>query len=544
MDIRPVSARPAWLRSATAAVACSTTLALAAPSAPAQDNGSSASSLVTQVSSIQGRIDALDIAIGDLRETVNRALVDLHDAQARAEQARRGAEEARARLAASQVDVDTARADLGDLTRFQYRNLGSPSALDGLGSSDAQRDLLDRSLFLRQQTAAKQAKLDEVERARTEAANEESRLRLASEHAERTAQDAVAAEADARQALESAQSELEGQLAVRDAAVADQAQAQAQLADVRQPAEAPVGAPTSADTAGTVTATDKSAPAPEEPVSEETVSAVETTVSAIAPDAPAPSTEQVTRAVQTAMELGATEPYGATQQPDTAVTDQAAAIAAAAALVGSSQAEHASLENPYTGGSSGNGSSSSSSSNAEIIAAFAGGLSSVLTAQQGSTSAEVTEVLPKVPDAKEVSDTIADTLPAAPNSARVETVISRAMSMVGTPYVWGGGDANGPTTGLGGTQKGFDCSGLVLYAFAGVGISLPHYTGYQYQRGTQIDPRQAQRGDLFFWGDNGDSHVAIYLGDGTMIEAPQSGLNVRVTPVRWSGMSPKAVRLL
>ena len=167
MDIRPVSARPAWLRSATAAVACSTTLALAAPSAPAQDNGSSASSLVTQVSSIQGRIDALDIAIGDLRETVNRALVDLHDAQARAEQARRGAEEARARLAASHVDVDTARADLGDLTRFQYRNLGSPSALDGLGSSDAQRDLLDRSLFLRQQTAAKQAKLDEVERART-----------------------------------------------------------------------------------------------------------------------------------------------------------------------------------------------------------------------------------------------------------------------------------------------------------------------------------------------------------------------------------------
>ena len=111
--------------------------------------------------------------------------------------------------------------------------------------------------------------------------------------------------------------------------------------------------------------------------------------------------------------------------------------------------------------------------------------------------------------------------------------------------MWGGGDANGPTVGLnGGSVKGFDCSGLVQYAFAGAGVSLPHYSGYQYQRGTQIDPSQAERGDLLFWGPGGSQHVAIYLGDGMMIEAPQSGQNVAVAPVRWAGMAPHAVRLL
>ena len=93
-------------------------------------------------------------------------------------------------------------------------------------------------------------------------------------------------------------------------------------------------------------------------------------------------------------------------------------------------------------------------------------------------------------------------------------------------------------------MKGFDCSGLVLYAFAAAGVSLPHYTGYQYQRGTQVNPKDAKRGDLLFWGPEGSQHVAIYLGDGTMIEAPQSGQNVQISPVRWSGMADKAVRLL
>lgn len=181
--------------------------AVVQPAAQAQEQ--SASSLVAAISSAQARIDSLDVTIGDLTESVNQALVDLYDAQAAAEQARRGAEEAQRRLTQSQADVDAARAELESLTRTQYRNGGSPSPLAGLGSSDAQRDLLDRSMFLRQQIEEKQAKLDSVERARTEAANEESRLRLASEHAERTAQAAADAESQARSTLETNQAELD-----------------------------------------------------------------------------------------------------------------------------------------------------------------------------------------------------------------------------------------------------------------------------------------------------------------------------------------------
>ena len=93
-------------------------------------------------------------------------------------------------------------------------------------------------------------------------------------------------------------------------------------------------------------------------------------------------------------------------------------------------------------------------------------------------------------------------------------------------------------------KVGFDCSGLVIYAFAAAGISLPHFTGYQYQRGEKVDPSQMQRGDLIFYGPNGGEHVAIYLGDGQMLEAPQSGSTVSVNPVRQAGMAPYAVRLI
>ncbi|QNG21327.1 C40 family peptidase [Rhodococcus triatomae] len=139
-------------------------------------------------------------------------------------------------------------------------------------------------------------------------------------------------------------------------------------------------------------------------------------------------------------------------------------------------------------------------------------------------------------------------------SAAIETVIDRGMSQLGVPYSWGGGDENGPTKGIrdGGVadsygdfdKVGFDCSGLMIYAFAGIGISLPHYTGYQYTAGTQVPSSEMRRGDMIFWGPNASQHVALYLGDGQMLEAPQSGSVVKVSPVRWDGMTPYAVRMV
>ena len=159
------------------------------------------------------------------------------------------------------------------------------------------------------------------------------------------------------------------------------------------------------------------------------------------------------------------------------------------------------------------------------------------------------------PELDEVTESEETTTSAdAGRDAQIEAVISRAESQVGVPYVWGGGDNNGPTGGLrdGGVadsfgdfgQSGFDCSGLVKYAYAAVGLDLPHYTGAQYQQGKKVPRANAQRGDLIFYGAGGSQHVAIYLGDGQMIEAPQSGQTVSVVPVRWGGATPDVVRLL
>jgi cell wall-associated NlpC family hydrolase len=129
------------------------------------------------------------------------------------------------------------------------------------------------------------------------------------------------------------------------------------------------------------------------------------------------------------------------------------------------------------------------------------------------------------------------------------------MSVLGTTYAWGGGDEDGPTYGIrdGGVADaygdynkiGFDCSGLMVYAFAAAGVSLPHYSGYQYESGTQVPLSQMQRGDMLFYGGSGGiHHVTLYLGGGQMIEAPESGSYVQVSPVRYGGLMPYATRMV
>jgi cell wall-associated NlpC family hydrolase len=127
-----------------------------------------------------------------------------------------------------------------------------------------------------------------------------------------------------------------------------------------------------------------------------------------------------------------------------------------------------------------------------------------------------------------------------------EYVIRRGLSQLGVPYSWGGGTAAGPGKGIGSGSgtSGFDCSGLVLYSFAGVGIKLPHYSGAQYDLGRKIPSSQMRRGDVIFYGPGGSQHVTLYLGQGQMLEAPDVGLKVRVAPVRTSGMTPYVIRYI
>jgi cell wall-associated NlpC family hydrolase len=96
-------------------------------------------------------------------------------------------------------------------------------------------------------------------------------------------------------------------------------------------------------------------------------------------------------------------------------------------------------------------------------------------------------------------------------------VVSIAMQYLGVPYVWGGA-----------SPSGFDCSGLVKYVFAQVGISLPHYTVSQwnYPGAVPVARNQLQPGDLIFF--NGLDHEGIYVGNGYFIHAPHTGDVVRI----------------
>ncbi|WP_371869217.1 NlpC/P60 family peptidoglycan endopeptidase RipB [Mycolicibacter algericus] len=128
----------------------------------------------------------------------------------------------------------------------------------------------------------------------------------------------------------------------------------------------------------------------------------------------------------------------------------------------------------------------------------------------------------------------------------IEYVIRRAGSQRGVPYSWGGGSLTGPSKGIdsGAGTVGFDCSGLMRYAFAGVGVLIPRFSGDQYNAGRHISPSQARRGDLMFWGPGGGQHVAIFLGGGKMLEASGSAGKVVVSPVRTAGMTPYLTRII
>jgi cell wall-associated NlpC family hydrolase len=127
-------------------------------------------------------------------------------------------------------------------------------------------------------------------------------------------------------------------------------------------------------------------------------------------------------------------------------------------------------------------------------------------------------------------------VPGGSRAARQAVVAAEAE--IGLPYVWGGGGTSGPSGSALGPpnqvgQPGFDCSGLVQYAFARAGVNLPRTAQTQFDfvqaRGTlTTDSSLLQPGDLVFYSDGepGINHVAIYLGKGRIIQAPQTGMDV------------------
>jgi cell wall-associated NlpC family hydrolase len=173
-------------------------------------------------------------------------------------------------------------------------------------------------------------------------------------------------------------------------------------------------------------------------------------------------------------------------------------------------------------------------------------------------------------------------------------LIARGLSQRGVPFAYGGGTVTGPSlgnvsspdpgpdpaaTGLAATTPatsagpllpaapvipaapsatplnpltpaaaptqqvvGFDASGLMVYSYAGVGVKLPRTSGEQYNAGQHVLPTEALPGDLLFYGPDGSQSVAMFIGNGQMLEV--SGSGVTVSPVRTANMTPYLTRII
>jgi peptidoglycan DL-endopeptidase CwlO len=113
-----------------------------------------------------------------------------------------------------------------------------------------------------------------------------------------------------------------------------------------------------------------------------------------------------------------------------------------------------------------------------------------------------------------------------PTAAGGAGAVQAAESQIGVPYVWGGESPKGSAS------PGFDCSGLTAWSWGQAGVSLPHYSGAQMADSTPVPISDLQPGDLLFYGPGGSEHVAMYVGPGTMIEAPYTGASVWLTGLR------------
>jgi peptidoglycan DL-endopeptidase CwlO len=113
-----------------------------------------------------------------------------------------------------------------------------------------------------------------------------------------------------------------------------------------------------------------------------------------------------------------------------------------------------------------------------------------------------------------------------PSAAGGAGAVQAAESQLGVPYVWGGESPKGSAS------PGFDCSGLTAWSWGQVGVGLPHFSGGQMSASTPVPVSDLQPGDLLFYGPGGADHVAMFVGGGTMIEAPYTGAVVWLTGLR------------
>jgi cell wall-associated NlpC family hydrolase len=143
-------------------------------------------------------------------------------------------------------------------------------------------------------------------------------------------------------------------------------------------------------------------------------------------------------------------------------------------------------------------------------------LAAQVAAQQQSAPQALTSAVAPVAPNSPPSSSAPSTAPSPAPPPSHGGVVAIAMRYLGTPYVWGGA-----------SPSGFDCSGLVMYVFAQIGVSLPHSSYAQYGMGSPVSRADLQPGDLVFF--NGLGHVGIYVGGGSFIHAPHTGDVVKIS---------------
>jgi len=119
--------------------------------------------------------------------------------------------------------------------------------------------------------------------------------------------------------------------------------------------------------------------------------------------------------------------------------------------------------------------------------------------------------------------------PDVPPPTKAERAVRYALDVVGVPYRWGG---ESPATG-------FDCSGLVRWAYGHVGIDLPHSSYALYDVGRRASTSRLQPGDVLFF--EGLGHVGLYVGNGRMVHAPQTGRDVEIVDLAGTGYGSRLV---
>ena len=119
--------------------------------------------------------------------------------------------------------------------------------------------------------------------------------------------------------------------------------------------------------------------------------------------------------------------------------------------------------------------------------------------------------------------------PAVPKPTPGQRVVKIALRAVGVPYRWGGASP----------ASGFDCSGLVYWAYGRLGVEVPHSSYALYDRGRYVTRSRMKPGDVLFF--SGLGHVGIYIGRGRMVHAPHSGTDVQIVNLRRSSYGSRIV---